>query len=309
MIEYQEWIKRDGTVLILCDFNKLLMDYYGYNTMTQVQSQLRSNGEYVIQCPFCKSEGYVKEKLYIKGDLTVGHCFKCHRAYLNVTDTIEYKIRKPNLKFRSNNFDLVKLNDKNWTLDMYYNEFDDFDEIGYKYLMSRHEFMDPLYKILGFKFHNHHVVMPFYFHGELIYYQIRFTNKNPIRYYFPPISHKPIYAIENGCRDLIICEGVMDAVALFMMYPDRMPVAVLGSSVSDYQIEMIRTYCPTSILVYMDESDLSYKVRSKLRSVIDNIEIKVRRSDGEDPEECFKRYIRYGKYDETYKQISKFYNL
>lgn len=306
-MDYQEWIKRDGTVLILCSFDELLMNYFGCNSMTQVQSKIKNNGEYVIQCPFCKSEGYVKEKLYIKGDLTVGHCFKCHRAYLNVTDTVEYNIKKPSLKFRSNNYDLVKLNDKNWTLDMYYNEFDDYDEKGYKYLMGRHEFMQFLSKILKFKYYNHNVVMPFFFHGELIYYQIRFTNKNPIRYYFPPISHKPIYPIENGNRDLIICEGIFDAAALFLMYPDKMPIAVLGSTVSDYQIEMIRTYNPKSITVYMDETKLSKGVIKKLQSIIDNVDYDKINSNGEDPEEKLKRYINYGLYDETFNRLVKFY--
>lgn len=306
-MEYQEWIKRDGTVLILCSFDELLMDYYGCSSMTQIQSKMKNNGEYVIQCPFCKSEGYVKEKLYIKGDLTVGHCFKCHRAYLNVTDTIEYKIKKPNLKFRSNNYDLVKLNDKNWTLDMYYNEFEDYDERGYKYLLGRHEFMDPLYKVLGFKFYNHNVVMPFFFHGELIYYQIRFTNKNPIRYYFPPISHKPIYVIDTGSKDLMICEGVFDTISSLLMYPDKTHIAVLGSTVSDYQIEMIRTYNPRSIKVYMDETKLSLGVIKKLKSIIDNVEYTWVNSDGEDPEERFKRYIKRGVYDEMYNKLVKFY--
>lgn len=295
-MDYQELTKKDGRVIILCNFDELLMDFYGSKSMTEVQNYLKDNGEYIIKCPFCKAEGYTKDKLYIKGDLTVGHCFKCHRAFINVTDTIEYNIKTPSIS-RTRSFDLVKLNNENWNLDMYNNEFDDYDEIGEKYLASRHKYLPALAKVLGFKFYNHNVIMPFYFHGELIYYQMRFTNKNPIRYFFPPISAKPIYSIElTDSRDLIISEGIFDGISNLLMYPDKKPICILGSSVSDYQIEMIRTYNPRSITVYMDETELSIKVTKKLQSVIDNVEYHLWKSDGTDPEEALKKRIKYGKF-------------
>jgi hypothetical protein len=177
---------------------------------------------------------------------------------------------------------------------MYYNEFDESDEKGERYLYSRHRYLPALAKVLGFKFYNHNIIMPFFFHGELIYYQMRFTNKNPIRYFFPPISHKPIYSIEcNGCKDLIICEGIMDACGLMMLYPDKTPIAVLGSTVSDYQIDMIRTYNPRSITVYMDETKLSIGVLKKLQTVINNVDYHYKRSNGQDPEEYLKYCIKH----------------
>lgn len=293
-MNYQEITKKDGRTLVLCNFDELLMEAFSANSMTEVQKNVKSNGEYIIQCPFCKSEGYTKHKLYVKDDLTVGHCFKCHRAFINVTDTIEYNIKSP-VKSRSNSYNLVKLNNDNWTLDMYYNEFDEHDEKGDRYLSKRHMYLPALAKVLGFKFYNHNVIMPFFFHGELIYYQMRFTNKNPIRYYFPPISNKPICTLEkiapnNG--NIIISEGVFDIIADLLMYPDKFPIAILGSSVSDYQIEMIRTYNPKSITVYMDETKLSISVIRKLQTIIDNVEYHIIKSDGEDPEEKLKRLIR-----------------
>ena len=80
------------------------------------------------------------------------------------------------------------------------------------------------------------------------------------------------------------------------MYPDKMPIAILGSSVSDYQIEMIRTYNPRSITVYMDETKLSIGVIKKLQTVIDNVDYHYKRSDGQDPEEMLKYKIRTGKF-------------
>lgn len=296
-MNYQEITKKNGTVLIFCNFDELLMSYYQVDSMTKVQDNVESNGEYVIQCPFCKSEGYIKKKLYVKSDLTVGHCFKCHRAFVNVTDTVEYNIKGPSI-LKNNYYDLVKLNNENWTLDMYYNEFSDTDEIGERYLAKRHKYLPALAKVLGFKFYNHNVIMPFFFHGDLIYYQMRFTNRNPIRYYFPPISKKPICTLEkiapnNG--DIIISEGIFDIIGDLLMYPDKFPIAILGSSISDYQIEMIRTYNPKSITVYMDETKLSIGVLKKLQSVIDNVEYHYKRSNGQDPEERLVQLINSGK--------------
>lgn len=297
-MDYQELTKKDGRVIILCNFDDLLMDFYQAKSMTDVQNYIKDNGEYIIKCPFCKAEGYEKDKLYIKGDLTVGHCFKCHRAFINVTDTIEYNIKSPSF-IKSKSFDLVKLTNENWTLDMYDNEFDYSDEIGERYLASRHKYLPALAKVLGFKFYNHNVIMPFYFHNELIYYQMRFTNKNPIRYFFPPISAKPIYTsmeMLTNSKDIIIVEGIYDCVGSLLMYPDKFPIGILGSSVSDYQIEMIRTYNPKSITVFMDETELSIKVIKRLQSVIDNVEYHLWKSDGTDPEEKLKNRIKYGKF-------------
>lgn len=297
-MNYQEITKRNGTVLVFCNFDELLMDYYHVASMTEVQAKLDDKSEYDIQCPFCKSEGYMKSKLYIKSDLTVGHCFKCHRAFVNVTDTIEYNIKTP-IYNKGRSYDLVKLSDKNWTLDMYYNEFNDSDKIGEKYLAKRHRYLPALAKVLGFKYFNHNVIMPFYFHDELIYYQMRFTNKNPIRYYFPPISNKPIFTLEkiapnNG--NIIISEGVFDSISTLLMYPDKFPIAILGSSVSDYQIEMIRSYNPKSIMIYMDDTALSIKVLKKLQSVIDNVEYRYKKSNGQDPEEKLVELIKSNKF-------------
>jgi hypothetical protein len=297
-MEYTTLKKRDGTELVFCNLEDLLKDYYGVSSMIEVQSYLNNNGEYVIQCPFCKEEGYEKEKLYIKGDLTVGHCFKCCRAFINVNDNITYNYQTPKLFGGHELFNVVKLTDRTFSLDMFNNEFDDYDEVGYKYLMNkRHKFMDPLYKILKFKFWNHNIAMPFFYHGEIFYYQVRFTGKSKIKYFFPPIQKKPPYIIEHGeNKKFFICEGIFDAIAGLILYPDRTPFAVLGSSISDYQIEFLREYVPEDILIFMDETKISNSIRRKLQTVIDYCPIKVRRSDGQDPEEYLKHLINKGEY-------------
>lgn len=301
-MEYKEIKKKDGTVIVFCRFEELLKEAFEANTMEEVETHQQNNGEYIIHCPFCKAEGHKKHKLYIKSDLTVGHCFVCHRAFVNITDEVKVDYKIPEffsggLFGYNNNIprDLVRLSDPNWTLDKFYNEFDDFDQNGYNYLVKRNPYLSELYKILGFKFWQGNVVMPFFDNqGSVFYYQIRFTGNSKIRYFFPPISYKPCYIIKKNInKALIISEGIFDSIANLIMAPNYTPIAILGSSVSDYQLNMIRQFVPEKILVYMDETKLSIGVANKLRSVIDYCPINIIKSDGEDPEEALKRKLKY----------------
>lgn len=299
--EYKEVIRKDGTTLIFCNFEELLTKYYGVKTMAEVESHAGDNGEYIIHCPFCKKEGHTKHKLYIKSDLTVGHCFVCGRTYIHVSDKLEFRVNVPEsiLKFGfgSEPFNVVKLTDPDWSLDRLQYEFEDFDKTGYDYLCSRHKYMKDLYQKLGFKFWYGNIIMPFFYHGEPIYYQIRFSNvghdDKGIRYYFPQISKKPVYIIDHGrgIRKLILCEGIFDAVSLLIQAPDYIPIALMGSSLNDYQIGFIKEYMPEKILIYMDETSISRRVMNKLKTRIDYCPIDIIRSDGEDPEERMNRMI------------------
>jgi hypothetical protein len=46
----------------------------------------------------------------------------------------------------------------------------------------------------------------------------------------------------------------------------------------------------------MDETKISNSIRRKLQTIIDYCPIKVRRSDGQDPEEYLKHLINKGEY-------------
>ena len=296
MIDYKEVRKKDGTVIVFCNFDDLLKEFYGTENYEGFITHTGDHEEYIIQCPFCEKEGHTKHKLYVTGDLSVAFCFVCNRRFINIKDEVDVSYTIPSFKgfWGYQGFELVKLNDPVWTLDRYYNEFDDYDERGYNYLINRHGFMKDLYKILGFKFMDGNVVIPFFYHGELIYYQIRFIGNSKIRYFFPP-SKKPVYLIDRpGIRKIIVCEGVFDAIACMIMAPEFIPCAVLGSSVSDYQLEFIREYIPNEIVVYMDETDISKRIANKIKSVIDYCPIRIIQSDGEDPEECMKRKLKCG---------------
>ena len=298
MVDLKEVRRKNGEIVVFCNFEELLKDFYGVTTMDEVRTHLTNNDEYIIHCPFCKAEGHKKHKLYIKGDLSVGHCFVCTRAFANVTDDINLSVKTPDFitsLFGHQEFKPVFLSDPVWTLDRYKYEFDDYSEIGVNYLIGRHGFMKDLYKILGFRFLDDNVVMPFFYHGEVFYYQIRFTGDSKIRYYFPPISAKPPYIIErNNNKKFIIQEGVYDAIANMIMAPEYTPMSVLGSSISDYQMEFLKEYAPEEILVYMDETKISVRIANKLKGAGFFCPIRIIKSNGEDPEEHMKAILKNG---------------
>lgn len=302
--------KKKGKTYVFCNFEELLMEAYGVGRMEEVQPYANSNGEYIIRCPLCKHE-HTKHKLYIKSDLSVGHCFLCDREYINLTDTVDLSFQVPTFGgfWSRPEFKVIPLTDPTWSLDRFRYEFDDYDEGGVNYLISRHGFMRDLYKVLGIKFMDGNPVIPFKYRGEVFYYQIRFANvehgSGGIRYFLPPIKNpipgmgaaKPPYIIDHTVSEnrIIICEGIFDAIALLIMAPDYIPCAVMGSSISDYQLGFIREYCPTQILVYLDETELSAGVANRLKTQIDYCPISIIQSNGQDPEENLKERLKYGK--------------
>lgn len=296
MLDYQEIRKKDGGVIVFTHLLELLLERFGATSEEELQGHLKGD-HYICHCPFCEAEGHTKKKLYITSNYEVGHCFVCGRAWVNVDDNIKFQTNVPD--FMESTFyhplDIVRLQDPIWTLDKYYNEFDSYSEKGMNYLMTRHPFMKDLAPMLEFKYIDGNVVMPFKYKNEVIYYQIRFTGNSKIRYFFPPISAKPPYIIEHGNnKKFIICEGVYDAISLLIQAPEYTPMAVLGSSVSDYQLNFLREYVPEEIVIYMDETKISERIRERIMRTIDYCPIRIVKSDGTDPEEQMKKRLAKG---------------
>ena len=307
MIDYKELESRSGKKLVFCDFKELLMDFYGVGTWEEVEPFANNNGEYIIHCPFCKKEGHTKHKLYIKDDLTVGHCFVCTRNYIHVTDEVDTTFNvSDSLTNRGwatmcgKEFKPTILTDPAWSIDKFRDEFDDYSESGYRYLLRRHMFMSELWKILDFKFWDDNPVIPFKRNGEIIYYQIRFARGGgKIKYFMPPIKNKPPYVIERDGekrRRLLIVEGIFDAIAALIQCPEYTPVAVLGSSISDYQIDYLKDYAGvvSDIKIWMDETKISAKIASRLKYSMGYAPIEIIKSYGPDPEEVLVNILRHG---------------
>jgi hypothetical protein len=271
-----------------------------------VEGQLRigkyqeDKKNYKVECIYCSDAyhhnksytgPYLKYKMYVQKDMQLARCFRCNKVFINKDDNLRVDIPFPDDILEHSDFRLAKLtDDSQWNLELF-NSFNEYDELGYNYLIKkRHQYFKTLYKTLGIRFRNHNPVIPFYYRGEFIYYQIKIAFSNSrLPYFSPPITYKPAYVIESGDnKRFVICEGTFDAIACSILYPDRTPYAILGSSISDYQITMLRSYVPEDILVYMDSTDLSIKVANKIRRYINYAEVSIRGSNGTDPEEYLK---------------------
>jgi hypothetical protein len=300
-MEYKEIQTKKGKKVVFCKLDELLMEAFRVNTPEElVNFADPGSGEFICHCPFCKKEGHRKHKLYINDEMEQGFCFVCCRSFINVCD---------DLVFKTPDLDLLKAGPSYWSPISYlentekrspnFLEFLDSSEDGMRYLLGRHKFLGELSKILGFRYTDKgDVVIPFKYHSDVIYYQIRHIDADErVRYWLPPMPKgtKPPYIIENGNnKKLIICEGVFDAIALLIQAPTFTPVAVLGSTITDYQLNFLREYVPEEIKVYMDDTDKSRHVRDRIKSVINYCPVSIIRSDGTDPEENLKKKLSWG---------------
>lgn len=308
-------IPDDAVILNNGDRTIYLMDLESYiRDEISLGNFKESQKDYITQCPYCRDayllnkeyiESYSKYKLYTLKDFSIGHCFRCDSIFINRTENINTEIDYPDFSDKIDEFSLVKLDDPIWKLNTFY-KFEEFDELGYDYLINkRHKFFDKLTKILNIRFSNHNPVIPFYFHNEFIYYQTKMAFGNSrIPYFDPPISRKPAYIIEHGNnKKFVISEGTFDGIADLILYPDRTPFCLLGSSITDYQLWMLRSYTPEDILVYLDSTELSKKVAQRISKVITYADISIRYSKGIDPEEYLKYLISTNKI--TYGNLNK----
>lgn len=293
------YFNKSGKRVIFTKFEEFLPEITGVKDIDEFKAIVKKSGtEYICHCPFCKAEGHKKHKLYIHEDLEKGNCFVCGRNFINIDDTVRVDYRIPEFlpMFSSALISVPKIIDSNFDMDAWNYEFESTDEVGEKYLASRHQYLPEIAKLLGFKYMNGNIVIPFRYNGEVVYYQIRFSS-GKFRYLFPKVEagQKMPYILDfgEGKKRLIICEGVFDAIALMIMAPEYLPIAVLGSDITDYQINYLREYLPEEIVIYMDETSISKRIKRRLKSTF-SCPIRIIHSDGEDPEENLKKKISWG---------------
>lgn len=248
--------------------------------------------DYAVMCPICREEkqkedpSYKNLKFWIDKSLEFGRCFVCNSVFISNNDRIKTVI-KPIGPQDMSGIEVSHLNHPYWTYDLF-NSFPEYDKEGVDYLRKkRHYLLENLYHPLGIRFSGHNPVIPFFFKGEMVYYQIRLIDgESRIKYFSPPIDHKPAYIIEKKeNKNIIICEGVFDAIACLILYPKYTPFAVLGSSITDYQIWMLRSYIPDKIKIFMDKTELSIGIKERIRNFVNYADIGIVPSDGRDPEE------------------------
>lgn len=232
-------------------------------------------------CPVCKHrhelgiDGYYLDPQYNKRKLGVfssrnaARCNRCGSIFID--DSGSMSIRIPELNFDlgviRNSIEIVKLSD----IDEILSKASDLDDKLFKILKARNPYLDPIK--LGFKtlryWHRPNILAPFYLMGTPVYYQLRFLDEDGPKYFNPSIKKKPIY-IPKGCnfsRKIVICEGVYDAIACMSLYPDRMPVAIIGGDLTSYNINLIRKLItPEDVLVRMDTTEMGENIAKMINN-------------------------------------------
>lgn len=255
-----------------------------------------SPNEYVRKCSYCmKNYNYQKPKLYIKKDLSVGHCFHCDSVFLNrqlqesevcteVTRMIRFKGFNKKRDFSLPEFDAT-----------YYFESKDEDKKCIEYLHNRNPKLN--YSDYGIKFRRGKVVIPFYLYGKVVYYQIRYLNPvGSMKYFNPVIPNKIPYILPTRPvgHKVVLVEGCFDAFAAEHLFPkDYAIIALLGKTVTEYQISLLRDFRVDDFTIYLDKTELSRNLVSKLKEVDDFSIAKYRiiGSDGTDPEEYLRKFL------------------
>jgi len=136
-------------------------------------------------------------------------------------------------------------------------------------------------------------IFPFLIDGRPYGYQL-WLGREDMKYYTyeaPKVPYSPTGISTSKDYDTItLVEGVFDALgAYWLKYPN--PMAILGSTVSRRELELLRSLRPKKICVYLDESPLSMVLGIKLVEEL-GVEVQVIKSNGEDPDERARRVHR-----------------
>lgn len=225
------------------------------------------NGEYLIECPEClKHLGKSNYKLYIKGDFSIGFCQRCKSVFIN--DNQKEKdldeLVTPKFNFSTEEQHLSKIN-----VDFYF-QSNEQDLDGYQYLIRRNPDLAKVLPQLKFRYRSGRIIMPFFWKGEVFYYQVRSTldrDKAPLPYYCPDIDHKPIWInpLNKGSKELIITEGIFGSIAAWLMFNGtRDTIAVQGSYISKYQLWMMSHKSYDKYYLYFDDDGINRSLKDLL---------------------------------------------
>lgn len=219
---------------------------------------------YVCECKNCvEIEDRHDHKLYIIKDYSMGYCFRCESSYFNLTkevsDIEKYTKIPPLKKFNSNSIDYPEIDTS------YYYESNEIDSISADYLKKRNPYLD--YKKYELRCRKNRIVIPFYYGDAMLYYQIRFIDPIGNKYFNPVTNNKPIYMLPSSdiTDTAILAEGTFDVMALDSLYDNSYTkLGLLGKTVTASQMKLLKYYGFSKILISLDETELSLKLRAKL---------------------------------------------
>ena len=283
-----------------------IMDIRAYvQTLPDNEKYEGHSDEIVCTCPYCSSESrkadptyhyqkYLKKKLYITKDFKTGFCHRCRATY--ITDEFDIRYEIPDLSREIGITSVTEL-DFSITDPKMPNLLQLSAEINLSQehknlLYKRNPYIPSLQSDLKLNsFGKDKVILPFYYKGDLIYYQFWQPGQIP-KYRFPRSKAKPLYICGELKKKAVIVEGVFDAIACRILYPDRTPIAILGCSMSIAQEIMLRSLMFYEIEIRLDESSLSWELYNRLAPRLDFTDFTVYESDGTDPEEYLQKLIR-----------------
>lgn len=247
---------------------------------------LGKNHKFRCKCPHC-AEGK-SPALSILGNLKVGICFRCEILFVN--DETRAKLTTNDIL---ESLELFK-DDKNSQLTELSKEiFDLFDKVeNNEFLNKRNPYVKD-WNIYGIKQGDKEVITPYYIFGKLVYYQIR--RYDPRGFHNPKNIEAPLFLPRGEWRSdepTIIVEGPFDAIAMDCVrtYSGRyFNIAALGGKVmTAYRLNLLKLLGTQLILVCLDETELSQKLKDSIYSEFERI--KVLRADGRDPEEMLRDF-------------------
>lgn len=235
----------------------------------------------IYLCPFCitkRGKPDKEGKFYWKNDNSIGMCFKCH--------TVGFPEEGEEVDKEASIFNQVisraitrlkpvsSIYPEPAQLNVDFPSFPELSQSNIEYLKNRNPLIIPLLPLLGCRSwtgSRDGVVFPFSYKKYIAKFQVRFdTDNKKFRYYTSPgdkvlYSPLPIFKTFNlgETKYITLCEGVFDSIALLILgFPN--PIAVLGSTLTDIQIGMLRSLLPDHAMLCMDNYDLNKSIRDQI---------------------------------------------
>lgn len=251
-------------------------------TLTAVGSL--SGDEQRYFCPVCPDKRGKPDregKLYWSTLKNVGWCFLCSTAFFPQELAMEDRVPTLDGRYLAGLDRLLgvfrpSLTEPEPLPFVFADRFGVVDKELLDYLEQRNPYLPGLVRLLGIRGwfgRDKGVVLPFWYREAVVKFQTRFLYKTTPKYY-TSIGQKPFYsphqvfrpqAFDQGSiEEVTLCEGVFDAIALACMgFPT--PLAMLGKTVSEFQVHLLRLLGPRGVIAALDEWQLSKDLVTRLQ--------------------------------------------
>lgn len=254
---------------------------------------------YVFDCPWCNekvgphSDGRPNHHLWVNKKTHVGFCFRCHSVVLPIQDEF-YK--KPYVNY-DGRIEIKPVRIK------YEEEITNSELINW--IRNRSPYVLDILPLPSVgqvrTYEGYSIIFLSYIDGQIYYYQIRKKKGKPK--YIGAVGTKVLYSplginTSERLKELTIVEGPFDALGAYYLGWE-FPVAILGSTMTDVQKELIRILNPKIVNVMLDSVNLSQNLSKELTKI--GVKSRIVELDSYDPDELATALWRktYGRYQEV----------